>query len=374
MVKNIRPTQTIGIIGGGQLGRMMAISAKQMGFKIASLDPTSNSPLGQMADIEIVAQYDDQEAAKELLNQSDVVTFEFENIDVTVLELIESSGKLPQGSSIIKITQDRAFEKDAIAKSGVQVAPYRVIENFEQLKEACSQLGFPVVVKTRTGGYDGKGQLTLKNTDDLVKAKNLVNEHLCIVEKFISFEKEISVVVSRSILGEVMTFPVSENIHKDHILIQSIVPARIPEQIAENAEKLAKKIVESINVVGTLAVEMFLTSDGDIYINELAPRPHNSGHYTMDACMTSQFEQHIRAITGFKLASTKLLHPVIMMNVLGEHYEKVIEKVPQYEHAKLHLYGKKDVKTKRKMGHVNFLTNDISHGLKEIAAMNIWRD
>ncbi|MGM8216151.1 5-(carboxyamino)imidazole ribonucleotide synthase [Bacillaceae bacterium W0354] len=374
MVKTVKPTQTIGLIGGGQLGRMIAIAAKQLGFKIAVLDPTENSPAGQVADIEIVADYSDKKAAMQLIDVSDVITYEFENVNAEVCQLIESYGKLPQGSQLIKLSQDRAYEKEAIEKSGAKVVPYRVIFNEEQLKEACFELGFPVVVKTRRGGYDGKGQILLQSEKDLSEAEQLVSEQLCIVEKFLHFEKEISVIVNRGTTGEMTSFPVAENIHVNHILVQSIVPARIEQKVEQHATKLAEALAQSINMVGTLGVEMFLTHEGKIYINEIAPRPHNSGHYTLDACETSQFEQHVRSISGFKLGSPELYRPVIMMNILGEHFDDAIKQIPSIQNAKLHLYGKKDVKTKRKMGHINFLTNDINEALKQIDELQIWRE
>ncbi|GEL78034.1 5-(carboxyamino)imidazole ribonucleotide synthase [Tenuibacillus multivorans] len=373
MVKHIQPGQTIGIIGGGQLGRMMAMAARQMGYQIAVLDPTPNSPTGQVADVEITAAYDDFEAAKRLLDESDVITYEFESIDVSVCNYLVEQGYVPQGSELIRISQDRAFEKKAIEKSGARVVAYELIDDIEDLKRATSSVGFPCVLKTRRGGYDGKGQMILNASSDLFDATELLERGPSILEQFLSFEKELSVIVNRSVTGEMTTFPVAENIHMDHILLQSIVPARIVPLIAEKAKEVAKQLAESINMVGTLGVEMFLSEDGEIYINEVAPRPHNSGHYTLDACVTSQFEQHIRAITGMTLGEPKQHQAVVMMNVLGEHITDVLDRIPSLTNAKLHLYGKAQVKPKRKMGHVNFMGEQTKGILQQIKDLEIWR-
>ncbi|MCP8618011.1 5-(carboxyamino)imidazole ribonucleotide synthase [Salirhabdus salicampi] len=371
-MKTILPGQTIGIIGGGQLGRMMGIAAKEMGYRVAVLDPKENSPTGQIADIEIVASYDDLEAAKQLAGVSDVITYEFENIDYNVLQWLEDNAYLPQGGGIIQTTQDRANEKAAIVKSGAQVAPYELVDTKERLHHSLDAIGLPAVLKTRTGGYDGKGQVMIKTEEDIEEAAQLLTKGRCILEKFLPFEKEISVIVNRSVSGETKVFPVGENIHVDHILMETIVPARVNESVAEKATTLAREIASSLSMIGTLGVEMFLLPDGEIYINELAPRPHNSGHYTMNACETSQFHQHVRAICNWPLSPTKLFSPIIMMNVLGEHFERVINKVPQMDRPKLHLYGKDGVKEKRKMGHVNFVGESIEEIKREIDALSIW--
>ncbi|MFD2640100.1 5-(carboxyamino)imidazole ribonucleotide synthase [Piscibacillus salipiscarius] len=373
MVKQIKPGQTIGILGGGQLGRMMAIAAKQMGFRIAIMDPTPNSPTGQIADVEITASYDDQLAAQKLLDQSDVITYEFESIDLEVCQYLVQNGYVPQGSHLIKVSQDRAFEKEAITNSGAKVVPYKLVSDQSDLLKAIDEIGYPCVLKTRRGGYDGKGQQILKSSDDLAEAEPQLKSGLCILEQFLPFEKEISVMVSRGVNGEVKTFPASENIHVEHILLKSIVPARITQDVEEQAKEAAVELAESIGMVGTFGVEMFLTQEGEIYINEVAPRPHNSGHYTLDACRTSQFEQHIRAITGMSLAETTLNHPVVMMNVLGEHIPDVVKRIPVVKNAKLHLYGKAEVKPKRKMGHVNFIGDHTKGLLQQIKDLDIWR-
>jgi 5-(carboxyamino)imidazole ribonucleotide synthase len=372
--KRILPGQTIGIIGGGQLGRMMAISAKEMGFFVAVLDPTPNSPCGQVADIEITANYDDLEAIKELASVSDVITYEFENIDYEALTWLEENANLPQGSRLLKITQDRGTEKSAIQEIGLRVAPFQLVENQEQLAEAVELIGFPSVLKTCRGGYDGKGQFVLKQKEDISLAGKLLAAGRCILEAWVPFQKEVSVIVTRNIAGEVKAFPVAENIHVENILHQSIVPARISEIRETKAKEMAMKLASEFQLVGTLAVEMFVTEDGEIYINELAPRPHNSGHYSIDACETSQFEQHVRSVCNWPLGETTLLRPVVMTNILGEHVQPLLEKVSQLSSVKVHLYGKAEAKVKRKMGHVTVLGQTVEEALKKSDSLQIWND
>ncbi|TXC85716.1 5-(carboxyamino)imidazole ribonucleotide synthase [Metabacillus litoralis] len=368
--KQILPGQTIGIIGGGQLGRMMAIAARQLGYKIAVLDPTEDCPCGQLADIEITASYDDLAAIKKLASVSDVITYEFENIDYTALKWLEEHAYLPQKSSLLLLTQDRETEKAAIVNAGCEVAPYRIVQNEDELTDAVELLQYPSVLKTCRGGYDGKGQVVLRSDHDLAEAIQLLNQGTCILEKWVPFEKEISVIVTRSVNGETKTFPVAENIHKENILYQSIVPARVEEEVISNAEKLAIKLSHSFELVGTLAVEMFLTETGELYINELAPRPHNSGHYSIDLCETDQFEQHVRAICNLPLGHTTLRQSGVMVNLLGDDLSVVNEHLYLLERSKLHLYGKKEPIAKRKMGHITVMSDFIE---KEIELIDqIW--
>lgn len=370
--KVILPGQTIGIIGGGQLGRMMALAAKASGFKIAVLDPTPDCPCGQVADIEITANYDDLNALQQLAEVSDVITFEFENISGEALDTLMSHAYVPQGSELLKISQNRIVEKRTITESGAKVAPYAVIRTKEDFYEQTDVIGFPCVLKTATGGYDGKGQYVLKSKEDVEEAAKLLQLSECVLETWIAFSKEISVIVARNVDGETKVFPVAENIHQDNILHQSIVPARISEETEQLAVEQAILIANSMNMVGILAIEMFVTEDGDIYINEMAPRPHNSGHYTMEACETSQFEQHIRAVCNWKLGDTTLLKPVVMVNILGEHMESLMENIPNLSNWKIHLYGKSEAKVKRKMGHVNILRDNTDLALEEAEQSKIW--
>ncbi|WP_232722056.1 5-(carboxyamino)imidazole ribonucleotide synthase [Geobacillus sp. Manikaran-105] len=371
----IVPGQTIGMIGGGQLGRMMALAAREMGFRIAVLDPTPDSPCGQVADVEITAPYHDLDAIAELARVSDVITYEFENIDAQALEWLEANAYVPQGSRLLAVTQDRALEKAAIVEAGLPVAPYREVDGWDELEQAVAMTGFPCVLKTRRGGYDGKGQYVLRGEGDLAKAADLLGLGPCILEGWVPFVKEMSVIVARNLDGETAVFPVAENIHIENILHQTIVPARIPESVQERAIRYAEVLAASFSLVGTLAVEMFLTADGDIYINELAPRPHNSGHYTINACATSQFAQHIRAVCNWPLGSTELLKPAVMVNLLGEHVGPAIGQIGALGGAAyLHLYGKHEAKPKRKMGHVTVLADDVEEALRRIESWQIWQD
>lgn len=382
--KTLVPGSTIGILGGGQLGRMLALSGRAMGYRFITLDPTEDAPCGQVADGQIIAPYSDKEAARKLAEQSDVITYEFENVDADVAAMLMQQSYVPQGSQLLYTTQHRLREKRAIEATGVKVAPYREIRSLDELSQAVNAFGTPCVLKTATGGYDGKGQWVIRANEEVPTAYeelSLARTEL-VLEQFIRFDKELSVIAARSPQGETATFPVAENIHVDNILHQSIVPARVDQATMQKAERIAVNIAEGLGVVGLVAVEMFLTPDGDIFVNELAPRPHNSGHYTMEACQTSQFEQHIRAICNLPLGKTRLLQPVVMVNILGEHVEPLLEwmKEPDKQlvdagiSAKVHLYGKKDAKAKRKMGHINLLTDDIEQALKWARQSPIWRE
>ncbi|MDM5318205.1 5-(carboxyamino)imidazole ribonucleotide synthase [Fictibacillus sp. b24] len=366
MYKTIRPQQTIGILGGGQLGRMMALSAREMGLNVVVLEPGENSPCGQVADQQIAAAYDDREGIKELAERSDVVTYEFENIDAVSANWLEENANLPQGSRLLAVTQHRLKEKETLQKAGVPVAPYRPVTDFSSLQSAIKDLGYPSVLKTCRGGYDGKGQFVIKQESDLEIAATLLEKETdCVLEAWVNFEKEISVIITRSVSGEVKSFPIAENIHKDNILHKTIAPARITIETADQAKLLAGSIATELELVGTLAVEMFVAKDGTIYVNELAPRPHNSGHYTIEACETSQFDQHVRAVCNWPLGNTDLIKPAVMINILGEHHETVLREIEKLGEAKLHLYGKKEAKAKRKMGHITVLGDTIEQALEK---------
>ena len=374
-MKVIKPGSTIGILGGGQLGRMMVLAGRNMGYRFVTLDPTPDSPCGQVADKQIISGFADVGAAEELAQLSDVVTYEFENVHASVTEQLEKNSFVPQGSELLRITQHRIREKTSLASHGIPVAPFEIVETEQDLQRAVQKLGVPCVMKTATGGYDGKGQWVIRTEEDIPKAFAELSQAgtELIVEKFISFTKELSVVAARSTRGEVKAFPVGENIHVDNILHQTIVPARISKEQEKQAEQIALQIAEAFQVVGLIAVEMFLTTEGEIIVNELAPRPHNSGHYTMEACITSQFEQHIRAICGLPLGNVDMLSPVVMVNILGEHLNPVIEKIEELPTtAKLHLYGKEESKPKRKMGHINFIAPTVEQACAQIEQLKIW--
>ncbi|WP_424766994.1 5-(carboxyamino)imidazole ribonucleotide synthase [Paenibacillus sp. sgz302251] len=382
IVKTLLPGSTIGILGGGQLGRMMAHAGSAMGYRFVALDPVQDAPAGQVAE-QIVAAYDDREAARKLANCSDVITYEFENVDAEVAAMLMAESYVPQGSELLYTTQHRLREKRAIEAAGVKVAPYSEIRSVDELYEAVAAFGTPCVLKTAMGGYDGKGQWVIRSEEEIPEAyETLARAGVQLVlEQFIRFDKEISVIAARSPQGEIKAFPAAENIHVDNILHLSIVPARISEDVQREAEKLAMRIAEGLGVVGLIAVELFYTADGELFVNELAPRPHNSGHYTMEACRTSQFEQHVRAVCNLPLGDTALLSPVVMVNVLGQHVEPLLERMASRDEAaerlkiapKVHLYGKKDAVIKRKMGHVNVLAESTDAALRWIEETNIWK-
>ncbi|WLD93729.1 5-(carboxyamino)imidazole ribonucleotide synthase [Alkalihalobacillus sp. AL-G] len=366
MTKPIVPPQTIGILGGGQLGRMMAIAAKEMGFKIATVDPTKGSPCGLLADIEIVGDYASEEARNKLAEVSDVITYEFENVDLDTARWLEENHHLPQGSNLLKVTQNRAEEKATLEAIGVKVAPYELVSNEAQLNTALRKIGYPSILKTIRGGYDGKGQVVLDTPEHIELAHQLIEGGTpCVLEEKISFIKEISVIVARNVYGDVETFPVAENIHRDSILYESVVPARISDESIEKARSLAIQIADGLDLVGTLAVEMFLTDDSGIYINELAPRPHNSGHYTIEGCVFSQFQQHIRAICGWKLGKPTLVKPSVMVNLLGEEAHHILNVAPLFDNVHLHLYEKKEAKKKRKMGHFTIIDDSLNAAVEK---------
>ncbi|MBW7474865.1 5-(carboxyamino)imidazole ribonucleotide synthase [Paenibacillus oenotherae] len=380
--KVILPGATVGILGGGQLGRMIANAGSALGYRFIALDPTPDAPCGQVAE-QIIAGYDDREAARELADRADVITYEFENVDAGVAAMLMEQSYVPQGSELLYTTQHRLREKRAIEAAGVRVAPYSEVASKDELRAAVAKFGVPCVLKTATGGYDGKGQWVIRSESEIDEAFDTLDraQTQLVLEKFIRFDKELSVIAARSPQGEIRTFPAAENIHVDNILHLSIVPARVEDRIQREAERLAARIAEGLGVVGLIAVELFLTADGELFVNELAPRPHNSGHYTMEACRTSQFEQHVRAVCGLPLGDTSLLTPVVMVNVLGEHMEPLLERMAAVDETaerlgvapKVHLYGKHEAKHKRKMGHVNVLAADVDAALAWIAETNIWR-
>ena len=304
---------------------------------------------------------------------SDVITYEFENIDYEGLERLSQIAYVPQGAESCP-----DYSKPDSGKSrntGNQVLRSRIMSqptSFEELKENIDKVGFPCIVKTAFGGYDGKGQMKLESIEDIEQAEPLFAHSACIAEAFVPFKTEISVIIQRNPAGESYCLPVAENIHKHHILHESIVPARVAPTVIEKAEEAAKKIADHLELVGTLAVEMFVLENDEIVINELAPRPHNSGHYSIEACNVSQFHQHIRAVCGWPLRKPRLWAPSIMVNVLGEHVVPLKKVIMNYPDWSIHLYGKAEAKEKRKMGHVTIMTDDIEKTLEEIDSTGIW--
>jgi len=365
--KVILPMKTIGIIGGGQLGRMMAIAAKYMGYQIAVLDPTPNCPAAQVADQQITAAYDDMDGIQKLTDISDVITYEFENVDLDAAAYIEQKDKLPQGAYALEITQNREKEKSVMGDAGLPVPANKIVRDSDMCASALENMPLPAVIKTVSGGYDGKGQLKINTNDDMKAACEFADQHdVSIIEQWVPFDREISVVFTRGQSGEITFFPISANEHKDHILYKTTVPASISAAVQQKALDAAGILAEKMNIAGTFAIEMFVKGD-DIYLNEMAPRPHNSGHYTIEACNLSQFEQHIRAICGLPLMPIELLRPAVTVNILGDDAGTALNMLPEMQHGFLHLYGKEAVKPKRKMGHITFIADTLDEAKKQLA-------
>ena len=357
----------IGVIGGGQLGRMFALDAKRMGYHVTVLDPTEHSPCGQVADEQIVASYDDREAMQKLGEQTDVVTYEFENIDIGAVKFLERGGfRVTPSSDVLRITQDRMLEKSFLREIGVPVGNFSIINRIDDIATAGAAVGFPAVLKTLTGGYDGKGQWLCDSATPAKAAFASAKGKPLIFEQYIPFIKELSVVAVRNEQDDVVTYPVSENVHDAGILTMSIVPARISDDTEKRAAAIARIIGHQLKIVGVYCVELFLMHEGELMVNEIAPRPHNSGHYSMDAMPCSQYEQHIRAICGLPLAPPQLLSGAVMMNILGtgkgNHLGGVAELLAEPS-VVLHVYGKRHAVDRRKMGHFTVLDNDIERAI-----------
>jgi len=355
MEGSILPGSTIGIFGGGQLARMTAMAAKRMGYRVIVLDPTPDCPAGQVADDEITAAYDDVEAARELARRSAVVTAEFENVPADTLAAIEPLVPVRPASRVLRIAQNRIAEKSFLAEHHFPVPRFCPVRSRDELLEAVQIIGYPAVLKTATGGYDGKGQVKIEHPEEAETAWERLGKVDCVLEEFVPLDKELSVIVARNGRGERTVYPVAENTHANHILDTSVMPARIPAPLAKEAQELALAIAEALDVVGLLCVEIFLAQDGRLLVNELAPRPHNSGHQTFDAAVTSQFEQLIRAICNLPLGSTKLFQPVAIANLLGDLWadgEPNWTAALELPEVKVHLYGKAEPRSGRKMGHL----------------------
>ncbi|HEX8323241.1 MAG TPA: 5-(carboxyamino)imidazole ribonucleotide synthase [Tepidisphaeraceae bacterium] len=351
----IRPGQTIGIVGGGQLGRMIALAGRQMGYRVHVLDPTPDCPAGQAADAQTTAAYDDLTAARNFAAGVDVVTFEFENVPSRTLAVIEEKRPVRPSPFVLDTTRHRLREKTFLRDNGFPVAPFREVRDVASLTTAVADLGTPCILKTAEFGYDGKGQSKIDRPEQVAEAWAALNCPLGVLEGFVRFQKEISVIVARTEAGESKTFEPFENVHTHHILDTTISPARINAGLSERATTLARAIAGKIGLIGLLCVELFVVGN-DLIVNELAPRPHNSGHLTGDACVTSQFEQHLRAVCGLPLGATTLLRPAAMANLLGDLWaggEPKWEKALADPGVKLHLYGKRAARPGRKMGHLN---------------------
>ena len=350
----ILPGQTVGILGGGQLGRMFAIAARRLGYRVHAFDPTTDCPAGQVADVEVIAEYDDIAAAQRFASHVDVVTFEFENIPSETLQAIADIKPVHPSPRVLHICRHRVHEKDFLQGHGFPISPYRAVRSADDLRIALAELGTPAILKTADFGYDGKGQIRIDRAEHFDALWARMDRPLAVLEAFVPFTQEISVICGRSRSGDMVCFGPAENVHVRHILDVTTVPAQLPLRVAAGAIELARAIAQALDVVGLLAVEMFVVGE-DILVNELAPRPHNSGHYSVDACVTSQFEQQLRAVCGLPLGDVQLLKSAAMANLLGEVWS---DGTPNWNAAlafpevKLHLYGKSDPRPGRKMGHL----------------------
>lgn len=368
----ILPGATLGMLGGGQLGRMFTTAAQTMGYNVIVLDPDANSPAGIIADQHICAKYTDETALKQLADQCDAITTEFENIPASTLSFLETKTVVHPSSQALATTQNRIIEKQFIASLGIPVAPFAAIRSTADIDLIADSFQLPAILKVANFGYDGKGQVVCETIEAVREAFDALGNVECVLEQRINLEREISTVLARGQTGEITNFPVAENVHINGILHATTVPSSVPEQLAQKAINIADKIAEGLGYVGIMAVEFFISQEGDVIANEIAPRPHNSGHFSLDACETSQFEQQVRMLCGLPSGNCDLKSPVVMINILGDvwgttapHWDKLLSQ----PHNKLHLYGKKEARIGRKMGHFNVLATTIEEA-SSIAAQS----
>ncbi|MCK6498264.1 MAG: 5-(carboxyamino)imidazole ribonucleotide synthase [Nitrospira sp.] len=372
----IWPGGTIGVIGGGQLARMLALEARRMGYRVAVLDPDSEGPAGQVADIRVEGAFDDLEAAKTLARHSDVITLDTEHVPADLLEQLETVKPVRPAAHVLRIVQDRLEQRRFLEAHGIPQVRHAYVTDTESLHAAAKAVGFPAVLKTRRSGYDGKGQARVDSPRELAGAWSALGGTPSVIESFVAFEREVSVLLARDLDGNVRFHPLAENRHRQHILHASRVPARIPAALASQAEKVGARIASALGHVGMMAIELFVTREGELLVNEIAPRTHNSGHYTFGACATSQFEQHVRAICGLPLGDSALLRPAVMLNLLGDLWTDGSpdwSTVLSHPAARLHLYGKSRSSPGRKMGHVLILGDDAdrANSIAEVIAAGL---
>lgn len=371
MSRVLQPGATLGVLGSGQLGRMFAIAARQMGYRVHTLSPASDTPTGQVADLEIDADYDDLDAIRTFARGVDVVTFEFENVSTAAADAAGEFAPVRPTGHALHVTQQRAREKAFLALKGVPVTPFESVASFEELTAAVGRIGLPAILKTASFGYDGKGQHRITSPLELEHVWALVGHQPAVLEKVVDFVLEFSVVAARGLDGEFAHYGAIENTHRHHILNLSVVPGRVPDAAVAEAVAVTRTIAEELAYVGVLCVEFFLTSDGKVLANEVAPRPHNSGHLTIDAHVTSQFEQQVRAICGLPLGDTMLLRPAAMANLLGDVWaagEPKWSAALALSDVKLHLYGKNDPRPGRKMGHLTALGDTPAAAIARVLA------
>jgi 5-(carboxyamino)imidazole ribonucleotide synthase len=365
MNKPLLPGATLGVVGGGQLGRMFTLAAKVMGYQVVVLDPDPASPAGQLADVHLKADYRDAVALLRMGSLCDAVTTEFENVPAGSMEMLAKHCRVAPWAAALAVAQDRLAEKTHARASGCETAPFANIESARDLDAAWERVGAPALLKTRRLGYDGKGQARVNSRGDLASAFEQLGGVPCLLEGFLPLEREVSVVLARNALDEIAFFPVAENQHRNGILDISIVPARIPDSLSDRARDMAAYLAREMEYIGVMAVEFFVLKNGRIVFNEMAPRPHNSGHYTLDACATDQSQQQVRALCGLPLGDPRLLSPVVMVNLLGDvwrpepHWDELL----RHPGVQLHLYGKAEARPGRKMGHYNCLAPTLDAAL-----------
>lgn len=361
------PGATLGVLGGGQLGRMFTVAARTMGYRVMVLDPDPHSPAAALADEHLQKAFTDPQALAYLASHCAAVTTEFENVPVEALRSLEAQCPVRPGAAAVEYAQDRIREKTFIRDCGLATAPFQPVRDAAELDLAIAAVKLPAILKTASLGYDGKGQRPVSDPAQAHAAFAELGSKPCILEERVDLQMELSVILARSEQGEVAVFPAAENIHVHGILDTSIVPARTTAFVIEQAEAMARTLAERMHYCGVLAVEFFLTKDNRLLINELAPRPHNSGHYTLDACLTDQFEQQVRMLCGLPPGDTRLLSPVVMINLLGDLWEDQApawNELFRHANAKLHLYGKHAARPGRKMGHYNVVAPDVHEALE----------
>jgi 5-(carboxyamino)imidazole ribonucleotide synthase len=371
MSKIVLPGATIGVLGSGQLGRMFAIAARRMGYRVHTFSPDSDTPTGQVSDHEYDASYDDLDRVREFARGVSVVTFEFENVPAATVDAASELGPVHPSGAILHTTQHRLREKTFLSNSGFPVVDYRHVRSMDDLLSGLKQLGLPAVLKTAGYGYDGKGQTRINSPDDAQRALDELKGQEAVLEAFVDFACEVSVVAARSQDRSFAHFEVAENTHRRHILDISVAPAKISQQVAKEAVEITRNVLEKLDLVGVMCVEFFLTKSGKLLINELAPRPHNSGHLTVDACVTSQFEQQLRAVCGLPLGSTAMHSPAAMANLLGDIWQRGEPDwaaACAFPEVKLHLYGKMESRVGRKMGHLTALASTREDAVNKVKA------
>lgn len=360
---------TVGIIGGGQLGKMIGLEAKRMSMNIAILDPDANCPASTIADKLIIDDFKKESSIRRLAELSDVLTYEIELTNSSVLEeLVSENYPVHPSPETLRIIQNKFRQKQFLKDNGIPVARFERIDSLHEIQRKCSEFGYPVILKACEDSYDGRGNFIVHSSEDLERGVRLFKRE-CMIEELVNFSKEVSIMVARNTNGQIQSFPVAENIHNRNILSTTIVPARISELAARKIRELAVKTIESLKGAGIFGIEMFVLDDDSILVNEIAPRPHNSGHYSIEACSISQFEQHIRAIVGLPLSKPRLLCPAVMINILGNdnfsggYSLENIEKIMNISGLKLHLYGKKITKPQRKLGHMTITDKCLERAL-----------